>query len=416
MTVHFCDNLESHPSLRVLPHSAIEICLYSRKLNICDIKMKIANLRDIRRSWLLHGDPPADGLETQLGLTVYRSWQRCLQSGLDAYQRQLPDNILSGQILQTRIEQRRDLIALAKPTMSYLHGLMSGSGGVIVLSDHQGVIVHSVGDAEFISKADRVLLKTGASWLEKHRGTNAIGTALVDRMAVSVNGSEHFLENNGFLSCTAAPIFEPDGKISGVLNISTDKSTHHPHTLGLVKATVHSLEKQLFSANEFQYALILRVHNSPEGLGSIGEGIVGVDESGIILGIDRVALSLLEMKAIDIGVVKIQQILDTSLEQLFDRAKKDSAKVHALRMHSSKSLFFRASLSQSYAYHPRDSAAPDHKDFPENEGVVESGALKQLSRMAIQKTLEKTNGNISLAAKLLRISRNTLYRYLKSQP
>jgi transcriptional regulator of acetoin/glycerol metabolism len=380
--------------------------------------MKIANLRDIRRSWLLHGDPPADGLETQLGLTVYRSWQRCLQSGLDAYQKQLPDNILSGQILQTRIEQRRDLIALAKPTMNYLHGLMSGSGGVIVLSDHQGVIVHSVGDAEFISKADRVLLKTGASWLEKHRGTNAIGTALVDRMAVSVNGSEHFLENNGFLSCTAAPIFEPDGKISGVLNISTDKSTHHPHTLGLVKATVHSLEKQLFSANEFQYALILRVHNSPEGLGSMGEGIVGIDENGIILGIDRVALSLLEMKAIDIGVVKIQQILDTSLGQLFDRAKKESAKVHALKTHSSKSVFFRANLSQSYSYHPRESGVAHQKDFPENplEGVAESGALKQLSRMAIQKTLEKTNGNISLAAKLLRISRNTLYRHLKSKP
>jgi len=46
----------------------------------------------------------------------------------------------------------------------------------------------------------------------------------------------------------------------------------------------------------------------------------------------------------------------------------------------------------------------------------ESGALKQLSRIAIQKTLEKTNGNISLAAKLLSISRNTLYRYLKSEP
>jgi transcriptional regulator of acetoin/glycerol metabolism len=380
--------------------------------------MKIATLRDIRRSWLLHGDPPSDGLESQLGLTVYRSWQRCLQSGLDAYQKQLPNNILSGQILQNRIEQRQDLIALAKPTMNYLHGLMSGGGGVIVLSDHQGVIVHSVGDAEFISKADRVLLKTGASWLEKHRGTNAIGTALVDRMAVSVNGSEHFLENNGFLSCTAAPIFEPDGKISGVLNISTDKSTHHPHTLGLVKATVHSLEKQLFSANEFQYALILKVHNSPEGLGSIGEGLIGINEDGVILGIDRVALSLLEINAIDIGAVKIQQILDVALNQLFDKAKKDGGKVCELRTYRSKSLFFRMNLSQSYDFHSRDQKALSEVDSPQisKEDLVESGALKQLSIMAIQKTLEKTNGNISLAAKLLRISRNTLYRYLKSQP
>ena len=384
--------------------------------------MKVSNLRDIRRSWLLHGDPPADGIESQLGFTVYRSWQRCLQSGLEAFQKQLPDNILSGQILQSRIEQRRELIALAKPTMNYLHGLMSGSGGVIVLSDHQGVIVHSVGDPQFISKADRILLKTGASWQEKHRGTNAIGTALIERTAVSINGSEHFLENNGFLSCTAAPIFSPDGKISGVLDISTDKSAYHPHTIGLVKATVHSLEKQLFCANESQYALILKVHNSHEGLGSMGEGMIGLDEDGAIIGIDRAALSLMEINALDIGAVKIQQLLDISLDKIFDCAKKDANKVHEFRTYCSKALFFKIALSQSYRPSSKEKGSDVSVDVtanstgPTNGNEFESGALKQLSKIAIEKTLVKTNGNISLAAKLLRISRNTLYRYLKGEP
>ena len=382
--------------------------------------MKVSNLRDIRRSWLLHGDGPADSLQSQLGLTVFRSWQRCLQSGLEAFQKRLPDNILSGQILQSRIDQRRDLIAVAKPTMNYLHGLMSGSGGVIILSDHQGVIVHSVGDPQFVSKADRVLLKTGASWQEKHRGTNAIGTALVERTAVSINGSEHFLENNGFLSCTAAPIFAPDGKISGVLDISTDKSAYHPHTIGLVKATVHSLEKQLFYSNESQYALILKIHSSPEGLGSMGEGLIGLHEDGTIAGADRAALTFIEINALDIGAVKILQLLDTSLDRIFDYAKKDQGKVYEFRTHSSKSLFLKISLGQSYRHssHTEDLGvavdlsvdlveASPHEEF-------ESGALKQFSRIAIQKTLEKTNGNVSLAAKLLRISRNTLYRHLKN--
>lgn len=374
--------------------------------------MKVSNLRDIRRSWLLHGEAPATDLETRLGMTVYRSWKRCLQSGLEAFQKQLPENILSGEILQSRIEHRHELIAVAKPTMNYLHGLMAGSGGVILLSDHQGVIVHAVGDPQFVSKADRVLLKTGASWLEKHRGTNAIGTALVEQTAVSVNGSEHFLENNGFLSCTAAPIFSPDGKISGVLDISTDKSAYHPHTIGLVKATVHSLEKQLFLIQEFQYALILKVHNSPEGLGSMGEGMIGIDENGTIIGIDRTAISLLEINTLDIGVVRIQQLLDLSLNGLFDRAMKGSGKICEVKTHFGKVFFFKAILSQSYR--------PSHQSKnletalnPSNEEVAVSEDLKQLSKIAIQKTLEKTNGNISLAAKLLRISRNTLYRYLK---
>jgi transcriptional regulator of acetoin/glycerol metabolism len=382
--------------------------------------MKISNLRDIRKSWLLHGDPPTDDLEALLGSTVYRSWQRCMQSGLEAYQKSLPDNILSGQILQSRIDQRRDLITLAKPTMNYLHGLMSGSGGVILLSDHQGVIVHSVGDPEFISKADRVLLKTGASWMEKHRGTNAIGTALVEGTAVCVNGAEHYLENNGFLSCAAAPIFQPDGKISGVLNISTDKSTHHPHTIGLVKATVHALEKQLFFANENKYAVIMKVHSSPEGLGSMGEGIIGIDECGMILGLDRAALTYIGLNAIDIGAVKIQQILDSSLDLVFDRAKKSKGKVFELRTYTNKSLFFSFALSQSYLYdsqehdvvfNPPVSVSEQQASPSPNE--FEPGQLRQFSRIAVEKTLQKTGGNVSLAAKLLGISRNTLYRYLK---
>ena len=384
--------------------------------------MKVSNLRDIRRSWLLRGDVPAGNLESQLGLTVYRSWQRCLHSGLEAFQKQLPDNILSGSILQSRIDQRRDLIALAKPTMNYLHGLMSGSGGVIILSDHQGVIVDSVGDAQFVSKADRVLLKTGASWQEKHRGTNAIGTALVERTAVSINGPEHFLENNGFLSCTAAPIFAPDGSISGVLDISTDKNAYHPHTIGLVKATVHSLEKQLFCSIESQYTLVLKVHSSPEGLGSMGEGLMGLDENGTVLGVDRAALSLMEINALDIGAVKIQQLLDISLDRILDYAKKDQSKIYELRTHFSKSLFFKFALNSSYARSHQTKNFDIAVDLSEEQANVshieefESGALKQLSRIAIQKTLEKTNGNISLAAKLLSISRNTLYRYLKSEP
>ena len=391
--------------------------------------MNSTKLRDIKKGWLSHGELPPSDVQAQLGQTLYNSWQRSIQSGLEFNEKRIPENILSGSILQLRIEQRHELIAIALPTMHYLYSFMTGSDSVILLSDHHGVIVHSVGDAEFIAKADRVLLKTGASWLEKHRGTNAIGTALVERSAVSVNGSEHFLESNSFLSCTAAPIFQPDGKISGILDISTHKNTFHPHTIGLVKTTVHAIEKQLFSANESQYALVLRIHNTIEGLGSLGEGMIGVDEAGIIVGIDRVALTLLKVNSIDIGQVKIQQILDISLSTIFDHAKRDSHRIHEVRTFHRNSLFFRFALSSSYKNHTRaqeaysqefdsyanstskattldDMASSNHPDFNQ---------LKQFHKIAIQKAVEKTNGNISQAAKLLGISRNTLYRHLRPE-
>ena len=94
--------------------------------------------------------------------------------------------------------------------------------------------------------------------------------------------------------------------------------------------------------------------------------------------------------------------------------------MHVLRTHFAQSLFLKMNLGAS----PRQSSRANDLDIGVNPTVdlvnpafpdqFESGALKQLSKVAIQKTLEKTNGNISLAAKLLSISRNTLYRYLKN--
>lgn len=373
--------------------------------------MKITNLRDIRKSWLFDGELPAGDIEKILGSTVYRSWQRCMQTGLEANIKSAPSTVLDGQILQSRIEQRRDLINLAKPTMSYLHTLMSGAGGVVLLSDHQGVIVHSVGDAEFVSKADRVYLKPGASWMEKDRGTNAIGTALVEGKPVSINGSEHYLELNGFLSCAAAPIYMPDGSITGVLDISTDKSTYHPHTIGLVKATVHSLEKQLFYASEKQYCVIAKLHPSCEGLGSMAEGLIGLSEEGLMLGADRAALTYLGLASIDIGNIKFHQIVDCHWNRVFDFAQ-TSQTPQELRTHTDKRLYFDFMLSKAYCR----SHAPvttTIRSIDSTESLVDAGPLRHVSRLLVEKMLASCDGNVSLAAKRLGISRSTLYRYLK---
>jgi transcriptional regulator of acetoin/glycerol metabolism len=152
----------------------------------------------------------------------------------------------------------------------------------------------------------------------------------------------------------------------------------------------------------------------------MGEGLIGVDEDGMITGIDRTALSLIEMSALDIGSVKIQQILDVALNELFDLAKKNGGQITKLSTHFGKIVFLKMQLnlspkSPNHSNKIEDSSPNPYSNLADEsiESDFEAGALKQLSKIAIQKTLEKTNGNISLAAKLLRISRNTLYRYLR---
>ena len=66
----------------------------------------------------------------------------------------------------------------------------------VLLADASGVVLHSFGDHEFFGKASKILLLPGGIWSEGFRGTNAIGTALVEQEPVMVHSAEHFITSN----------------------------------------------------------------------------------------------------------------------------------------------------------------------------------------------------------------------------
>ena len=372
--------------------------------------VRLGNIRQKLLSGNLMAEDISSGI---LAKDIYDSWQRSMQSGVDPYKKSLPDNILEGSILAQRLEQRRESISICKPTIQHLHALLAGVGGVIILSDHQGVIIDSMGDPEFMSKSDRVLLKTGASWLERHRGTNAIGLAISKRGAATVLGENHFLEAHSFLSCSAAPIFLPDRRLVAVLDISTDKNSHHPHTIGLVKTAVICIEKQLFFADAERFPMTIKIHSEFQGLGSITEGIIGIGFDGLIQAAVTLALPFLEIQALDVGAVKLQQILDISLDKIFS---KKSPEVIKVRTHRGKTLYIRCSPSSGRVFKTQES-----KFLVEDEYVHEAdnvllslqSELRNISLIAIENMLINTGGNISKAATQLGVSRNTVYKYLK---
>ncbi|RXM22350.1 GAF domain-containing protein, partial [Citrobacter sp. AAK_AS5] len=128
--------------------------------------------------------------------------------------------------------------------MEHVFEQIRASGSVVLLSDPQGMIVHSLGDADFVDRANRVALQPGACWSEAARGTNAIGATLIERAPVEIFGAEHYLECNGVLTCSAAPIFDCHGEVLGALDISGDHRNSQPHTLGLARMGVRLVERR----------------------------------------------------------------------------------------------------------------------------------------------------------------------------
>jgi transcriptional regulator of acetoin/glycerol metabolism len=187
----------------------------------------------------LSGESIPDSLLPQV---IARSWQRCVDRkvSIDRKAREIP--VVSSSALKGFRERSKQLIAHSEPVMAQLHQQISGTSSVVVLTDAAGVVLHSVGDPDFQAKAQMVTLQPGGLWTEEANGTNAIGTALIEKIPVSVQSGEHFIEINQFLTCSAAPIFDPHGRMLGVLDVSSDSAAFQRHTMALVRMAAQTIE------------------------------------------------------------------------------------------------------------------------------------------------------------------------------
>ncbi|MDR0478365.1 MAG: sigma-54-dependent Fis family transcriptional regulator, partial [Burkholderiaceae bacterium] len=94
--------------------------------------------------------------------------------------------VLSHSGLSLKREQNRVLCVHAMPVMETLREQIANTQSMIVLTNAEGLILHSIGDDDFLRRAEKVALRPGANWAESQQGTNAIGTALAARCAMVV--------------------------------------------------------------------------------------------------------------------------------------------------------------------------------------------------------------------------------------
>ncbi|MBU9617163.1 sigma-54-dependent Fis family transcriptional regulator [Burkholderia multivorans] len=207
--------------------------------------------------------------------------------GLRAHER--PDfSPLSQIALRELLDTNHALFAHARPVMENLHAQIADTQSLVLLTDAAGVILHSIGDDDFIEKANRVALCTGVSWAERARGTNAIGTALASGQAIAVHGAEHFLRANHILTCSCAPIVDPFGRTLGALDVSGDPRGFSPHTLALVRMSAQLIENHLF-ANQCAEALRVRFHAHEDCVDSLFAGLVAFGADGGLIAANRSA-------------------------------------------------------------------------------------------------------------------------------
>jgi transcriptional regulator of acetoin/glycerol metabolism len=232
-----------------------------------------------RKAWELYFEK--DVLDSRLVRgAIASSWQRCRELNVNPLLTSGND-IEELHLLEQRRYEREQLIRVAHPFLQDLSFFVSGSDFQVILTDENGVLLEIAGDERNAARAREVHLCAGATWSEAIRGTNAIGTAIIEKAPVQIHAWEHFREENQFLTCSAAPITDPLGNIVGVIDLSGDCRHANPHTLGMVVATVRAIENQL-RLEQAMNKLSVSSRYSSALVRGITDGLVAVNTEGIV--------------------------------------------------------------------------------------------------------------------------------------
>jgi transcriptional regulator of acetoin/glycerol metabolism len=273
------------------------------------------------------------------------SWhQRVREFGLREEQRpEFPG--LGAAKLRRILDQNRVLYSHALPVMETLQEQIQNTHTMVILTDQTGFILHSIGDEDFLAQANGVALRSGVCWSERFMGTNAIGTALTDKMATVVHGDEHFLLANRILTCSCAPILDPHGRVIGSLDVSGPQASYHPHTMALVRMSTQMIENKLFTQT-FEQCLRLHFHSRPEFVGTLVEGIAAFSEDGHLVALNPSAQFQLNLAGAGMRRQTLASMFGWTVPQLFDAQRTAPLGRLMLTLHNGAKVFARADWRQ----------------------------------------------------------------------
>jgi AraC-like DNA-binding protein len=230
------------------------------------------------------GNTPPIGIEQ-----VSASWRRsATEHGVDPLSSEAPRILLSHELKDFR-EPLDELIFSAQEEIDRLYRVVREAGYTVLFCDTAGVAVEHRGDNADASRFRYWGTWLGGMWSEAMEGTNGIGTCIAEERPITVHRGQHFRSRHINLSCSTAPIFDVDGKLMAVLDVSAidPQLSERAHALtGALTATAaRAISGRLFR-ERFRREWILAV--SPIEDGEPGM-LLAVDSHQRIVGADRAA-------------------------------------------------------------------------------------------------------------------------------
>ena len=181
---------------------------------------------------------------------VAASWHRSAENHhIDPGSLVAPHVLTAAELRESR-EPIEAMVRAVQSELDRVYGIVRRAGYVVLFCDTNGVAIDYRGDEARSSQYRHWGVWVGGDWSEALEGTNAIGTCIAEQRPITVHQTQHFRARHGSLSCSGAPVFGADGRLTAVLDVSSIdsdlSSQSHGLTLSVVAAAARTLEERLF--------------------------------------------------------------------------------------------------------------------------------------------------------------------------
>lgn len=242
----------------------------------------------------------AEGGGSRRDAVISDSWKRCvLEYGLDPTKLKQA-HIVTDRELREHRERLDQLIRTARYGLESLYRQIANQRYVMLLTDARGVTVDYIGDPLMKEELQEAGLYLGSEWKESRAGTNGVGVCSYTGEPLTVHQTDHFDGTHTPLTCTAAPIYDVNGKLAAVLDISALHSPEPKESQSIAFHLVKSYSRHIEMAGlmaAFRDSWIIRFSASPEFLDVDPECAVALAPDGSIAGMTHGAQRLLATTA-----------------------------------------------------------------------------------------------------------------------
>jgi transcriptional regulator of acetoin/glycerol metabolism len=305
-----------------------------------------------------------------------------------------------------------------------------------MLTDASGVLIGATCAGRPHEHLMPIATRLGVDLSELAVGTTAPGVVARTGQAVCVFGGEHFFDEVRAMNCAAAPIRDLRGNLAGVLDISSEAVPFSFDAAAIVGLFAGAIENRLLVAQSSEH-LVVCLQVAPSLLDSPLVGMVGVDAAGRLAWSNGVAARLLGLDAARLvnEPCAVDVALGVSVGAL---ASLPTTGSRVMQLPSGLTVWARAAMQAndgrrglvSIPAAPSANAAqaslvvaPDSSvegaaadrtaSVTETGPATASSSLREIDRDLIARTLQACDGNVSRAAKQLRVSRGLIYRRLR---